>query len=116
MDVDWDELVVRESEQVGFAKGEEVGLERGKKHGREEAHDLCFELGFAHGVALATKRLSLPSNGKACDALQAAVSQTSWAARKPTEEQMQRVRTRFKILDSRAGLGLVNKDKGDMSF
>lgn len=116
MDEDWDELVVRASEQAGFAKGEAIGLERGKKHGREAAHDVCFELGFAHGVALATKRLSAPGNGKACDALQAAVAQTSWPAQPPTDAHMLRVRTRFKILDSRAGLGLVSKDQGDLSF
>jgi hypothetical protein len=104
-------------EERGFERGRALGIENGKRHGMEEGHQLGFELGFAEGVAeaLAVLQRNDESVTKAAKALHDAVSKTK-LDNVPHGADVQRVRARFKVLESRAGLSLSAGAHRDMTF
>jgi flagellar biosynthesis/type III secretory pathway protein FliH len=120
MEVDWEAHFVQQGLETGRKRGEAIGMENGLKHGKEQAHDVGFELGFADGFAQAYAVLGKqkdPSALKAAANVREAVTQCKLDNEVPPES-LDRVRARFKVLDSRASLGVVARDSAvvDLSF
>ena len=116
--VDLEATFFQQGLQEGIAHGEALGLENGKRHGREEGHEIGFELGFARGMAEAclAKYKNDSAIINAANALLDAVDRVN-LDQVPNGGAMQRVRARFKVLESRANLQLsATNNRRDFTF
>jgi len=102
----------------GIERGETLGMANGERHGREEGHQIGYEMGFAMGVSEVCSQLFTQdeNNSKAAKSLLDSVSAIS-LDKPPRLDQVQRVRARFKVLESRTGMNLSRAaERSDISF
>jgi len=116
--VDLEAKFFKVGHERGVTRGEVIGFENGKKHGKEDGHQLGFELGFAFGVAEAC--LSLLVDDESCKRASNHLIEEIGKidlSKVPEESHVQRIRARYKVLESRAGLTLSSTGRSnDVSF